>query len=61
MAKAGLIPGWTRERFEHARDLLLAAGYIERVVDFKRNSAAGRLAGKFRLVMTAGGAARGRS
>jgi hypothetical protein len=28
-------------------------------VDFKRNSAAGRLAGEFRLVMTPGGAARG--
>ena len=59
MAKAGSIPGWTRERFEHARDLLLAAGYIERVVDFKRNSAAGRLAGEFRLVLTTGGTARG--
>jgi Bifunctional DNA primase/polymerase, N-terminal len=58
MAKAGVIPGWTRERFEHARDLLLAAGQIERVVNFKRNSAAGRLAGEFRLVMNPGGAGR---
>ena len=59
MAKASVIPGWTRERFEHSRDLLLTGHYIERVVDFKRNSAAGRRAGEFRLVMTAGGAARG--
>jgi hypothetical protein len=59
MAKASVIPGWTRERFEHSRDLLLTGHYIERVVVFKRDSAAGRRAGEFRLVMTAGGAARG--
>jgi len=35
MAKAGVIPGWTRERYETARDLLLLSGLVEKVADLK--------------------------
>jgi hypothetical protein len=35
MAKADVIPGWTRERYETARDLLLLSGLVEKVADLK--------------------------
>jgi hypothetical protein len=51
MAKARVIPGWTRERYEQARNLLLAENLIEQVNEFERNSAEGRRAARFRLAM----------
>jgi hypothetical protein len=54
MAKAGVMPGWTRERYEKARNLLLAEYLIERVNEFKRNSAEGRQAAEFRLAVHPG-------
>jgi len=36
MANAGVIEGWSRERFEHARDVLLEAGLIVLVSPFRR-------------------------
>ena len=49
MAKAGVIPGWTRERYETARDLLLLSGLIERVSDLKITRQ-GRIGARYRLV-----------
>jgi hypothetical protein len=34
MARRGVLPGWTRERYENARDVLLRTGYIVRVSAF---------------------------
>lgn len=31
MARAGVIPGWTKERYKNARDVLIEASLIERV------------------------------
>jgi hypothetical protein len=48
MAKADVIPGWTRERYENARGLLLLAGLVEKVSDFKM-TAEGRVGAQYRL------------
>jgi hypothetical protein len=37
MANADVIFGWSRERFQNARDVLLEAGMIVRVAPFRRN------------------------
>ena len=36
MANADVIVGWSRERFQHARDVLLEAGMIVQVTPFRR-------------------------
>ena len=59
MAFSDVMPGWTRERYENARDLLIRGNLIERVQSFKRNSADGRRPALFKLVMVNMGAARG--
>lgn len=37
MANKGVLIGWTRERFQNARDVLLEAGMIVQVAPFRRN------------------------
>ena len=49
MSKAGVIPGWTRERYETARDLLLLSGLVEKVADLKVTRK-GRIGAQYRLV-----------
>jgi hypothetical protein len=55
MAAAGVISGWSRERYRRARDLLLEAGLIERV-SACRVMPTGRVPAQYRLC-PAGGAA----
>jgi hypothetical protein len=49
MATAGVIPGWTRERYETARYLLLLSGLVEKVADLKVTRK-GRIGAQYRLV-----------
>jgi hypothetical protein len=48
MARDQVVPGWSRKTYEKARDLLLKAGCIEKVSEFK-NSKAGRVGAQYRL------------
>lgn len=48
MARGKVIPGWTRERYERARNILLEAGLITLVSGFS-NAAHGRQAAQYRL------------
>lgn len=51
MAAAQVIPGWKRERYEAARDLLLRARFLRRVQSFRSNAADGRRPALFQLQM----------
>jgi len=44
MARDGTIKGWSRKKIERARDLLIEAGLILRVIDFERRYGKGRAA-----------------
>jgi hypothetical protein len=48
MARRGVLPGWTRERYENARDVLLRTGYIELVSAFAM-TLKGPVAARYRL------------
>lgn len=48
MALAQVVPGWTRERYRSARDVLIATGLIE-LVARSRTTAEGRIAAQYRL------------
>ena len=48
MARDNVVPGWTRERYEKARDLLLLAGLVYKVAAV-RSTAEGRVAAQYRL------------
>jgi hypothetical protein len=48
MANAGMIAGWSRERFQHARNVLLQAGLIVQVTPFRRRGDK-RQAAQYRL------------
>jgi hypothetical protein len=48
LVRLGVLPGWTRERYENARDVLLRVGYIERVSAFALTPA-GPVAARYRL------------
>jgi len=49
MAKTGTLPGWTEERFENARDTLIAGEFIRCVSQF-RNGRSGRSAAQYTFV-----------
>jgi hypothetical protein len=36
--RAGVMPGWPRERYERARDLLIEAGLIVKLSDYWRDA-----------------------
>ena len=48
MARDNVVPGWTRERYEKARNLLLLGRWIEKVADL-RTTPEGRVAAQYRL------------
>jgi Bifunctional DNA primase/polymerase, N-terminal len=48
MQRDDVIPGWSRERYERSRDLLLLGGFIERVSEYT-NTAEGRSGAQYRL------------
>ena len=48
MARDNVVPGWTRERYQKARDLLLLAGLVGKVTCV-RSTADGRVAAQYRL------------
>src|SRR5262249_2091983 len=54
MSRDNVIPGWSRERYERARDLLLLAGLITLVTPFS-NTAEGRRAAQYTLVVNSAG------
>lgn len=55
MAGAGVMFGWTKERYRFSRDLLWRAGFVECVSKFV-NSANGRSAAQFKLAKVSSGA-----
>jgi hypothetical protein len=48
MVRSDVVHGWTRERYKKARDLLLLAGFIDKVSDFK-HTRDGREGAQYRL------------
>jgi hypothetical protein len=48
MVRGDVVHGWTRERYKKARDLLLLAGFIDKVSDFK-HTRDGREGAQYRL------------
>jgi hypothetical protein len=48
MQRDDVIPGWSRERYERARDLLLLGGFIDRISEYT-NTAEGRQGAKYML------------
>jgi hypothetical protein len=56
MSRHNVIPGWGRERYERARDLLLLAGLIMLVTPFS-NTAEGRRAAQYTLAVNSAGGA----
>jgi len=56
MARDGIIPGWERKRYARARDLLLVAGFIEKVAEF-RYTWKGPSAAQYRLSQPLGAGA----
>jgi hypothetical protein len=49
MLRDQVIPGWSQHRYERARDVLLAAGFIVKVADFKL-TANGRVGAQYTLL-----------
>ena len=56
MVRGDVIHGWTRERYEKARELLLLAGFIEKASGFK-NTRDGRAGAQYRLTTYTGAGA----
>ena len=56
MARDDTIPSWDWKRYARARDLLLLAGFIERVATF-RNTRDGRMPAQYRLTSFTGAGA----